>query len=182
MIKFLKVKLNIVKYLCKKAFGYILAFMKRHHCGAAVNMTHVDMASFLAYFGKSKALEYSYELGRFNGAKFGHLTTSISWRPTNSGIEILPFSTSIQRWIASLMRESRVGISLACVWQPLRAGTDAIRAPSSSFSISTVKRYFDIYFVPPFISIARLITGVKQLKLMGAGLPSVSEMRINADD
>lgn len=76
---------------------------------------------------------------------------ALSWRPTNSGTEILPFSTSKQSCIASLIRERSVDMFLACVWQPLRAGTEAINAPSSSFSMITVNRYFDIKFIPPLV-------------------------------
>ena len=116
----------------------------------------------MSYLGTPYYLEDPDKLGGFNRSELGQAATSISCRPTNSGIEILPFSVSRQSSIASFIRESKVGKSLACVWQPFMAGAEAISTPSSSFSITTVTLYFNIVFVLPVRSITQGVKGVKR--------------------
>lgn len=161
MIKFVKGKFNIVKDFTEKAFGDIFAFVQRNDSGASVNVPHKAMASFLPDFLKTEAFKDSDKLDRLNRRELCQAVTSISCRPTNSGIEILPFSDSRHSSIASFMRDRRVGMSLACVWHPFMAGAEAINIPSSSFSITTVTLCFSIIFILLLGSITQRERGVK---------------------
>jgi len=162
MNKLFNSQFYIIKDLTKKAFRNILAFMKGYYCGMPIRVAHKDMAAFLTNFLKSETFQDTDKLSGLYWTEFCHTATSISCSPTNSGTETLPFSTSRQSWITSLIRERRAERVLACVWQPFKEGTDAIRMPSSSFSMTTVKRYFDIDFLSPlFGSITYWQAGVK---------------------
>lgn len=161
MIKFVEAKFDIVKDFTEKPLGYIFSFMHGNYCSPAIRMAHKAMTSFLPDFLKAEVFKNADKLGRFNRREFCQAVTSISCRPTNSGIEILPFSDSRQSSIASFMRDKRVGISLACVWQPFIEGADAIYTPSSSFSITTVILCFSMIFILPVESISQREKGVK---------------------
>ena len=149
--KFFPRQFNIFQDGIQETFSKIFSFMEGYYRRAAVWMPEINMTAFLADALKAKALQDTDDFSGFKWMQAGHQLTSISWRPTNSRGLIWGCSTSKQSWIASLILSSRVGIVLACVWQPFKAGTDAANRPSSSFSISTKNWFLRIYSVLLYI-------------------------------
>lgn len=158
----LNAQIDIVKDFSEKTTRDVFAFMQRHDRSSTIRVPHKAVTSFLAGFLEAEFFKDFDKLSGFDRRELGQAATSISCRPTNSGIEISPFADSRQSSIASFMRESKVARSFACVWQPFIDGTDATKMPSSSFSITTVTLCFNMIFDLLNKSITQ---GIKKVKV-----------------
>ena len=135
LIEFFPGEFGILQYFFQQALADIFAFVERDYRSAAVGMAHIDVAAALPDARKTQALQNAYDFDWFQGNQPTHAETSTSCRPTNLRGFVGWRSTSRQSWIASLIRSKRVGSVFAWVWQPLRAGTEPTKIPSSSSSI-----------------------------------------------
>jgi hypothetical protein len=127
----------ILKNLGEKTAPNGFAPVHGHYGASPVRVAQKVVASLDPHNFEPKAFEQLDKTGTSDGRKVAHTITATRCTPTNwfkTGC-----STSRHSSMASLILFIKTSRDLACVWQPRRAGTEATKYPSSSFSITTLK-------------------------------------------
>lgn len=133
-------ELTVPENLGQQSGADYLGTMHGYGCGASVRVRDTKMTPSYSDNCEPRPLQSLDYSCSGQSRQAAHALMETRWIPTNSsGAPSEPGSTSRCRAIASRIRSISSSRDRACVWQPGKEGTLAMKVPSSSRSMTTLK-------------------------------------------